>query len=140
MRWPSAWWLACGLTHTPAAGEPKPAQFELAPDPVAEVPLRFRHRHQQQQPAAVPLHVVAAEGVDALRAVAEQALAGRGERPPDLPADALRGQPSLGRGASQRLPGRLVLDAEQRQRRYQRLRPDRTAAGQHELAQHGHQQ
>jgi hypothetical protein len=113
---------------------------ELAADPVAEVPLRFRHRHQQHQPPAIPLHLLPAEGVDALRALAEQALAGRGERPPDLPADALGGQPVLGRGARQRLPGGLVLDAEQRERRHQRLGPDRAAAGQDELAQDGHQQ
>jgi hypothetical protein len=113
---------------------------ELAADPVAEVTLRFRHGHQQHQPPAVPVHLVPAERVDALRALAEQALAGRGERPADLAAGPLGGQPALGRGARQRLPGRLVLDAEQPERRHQGLGPDRGAAGQDEFAQDGHQQ
>ena len=134
--------LPAGVRADPDAGrggtEARPVQ--LGPDPVPEVTLGFRHRHQQDEPASVPLHLVPAEGVDAPCTLGEQALAGFGERPPDLPADPLGGQPALGRRAGQGLTGRLVLDAEQPERRGQRLGPHRTAAGQHELAQHGHQQ
>ncbi|MCP9965229.1 hypothetical protein [Actinomadura madurae] len=48
-------------------------------------------------------------------------------------------QPSPG-AAGERLPDGLLLHAEQPERPQERRRPDRPAAGEHELAQHRQQQ
>ena len=101
--------------------EPGPAQ--PCPEHVPGGPFGLRGARDHDRPAAVPVRGDRGEAEDALGAVAQQPLGGRGEPPDGAPPDPLRAQPVVGRGAHQRLPGRLLLDPQPAEHVDERRRP-----------------
>ena len=117
----------------------KAGPAQAAAEQVPRRPIRFRDMRRDEQPLASPCFGDGGEGVDALRAVAQQTPRVFRRAPPRAATQAFRGQPPVGSGAHQRLASRLFLDAEAPEHVDDGGRPGGTATGKHELAEKGEQ-
>ena len=139
-RWASVTRPASGHTHTPGAGEPSPAHASWVRSWWRRA--RWASGTLTTSTSQRPSHGTRGRpvGVDPFRALGEQPLPGRGQRPADPPAGPLGDDDVVGRGAGERLAGGLLLDPDGAERVEQRLGPDRLAPGEDELPEHGQQQ
>ena len=105
------------------------------PQPVAEMAVGLRDRHQDQQPATVPLRRGPAQLVDALGPLRQQRHSCGGQGPESFAPAPLGGQePTRGR-AGQGLAGGGGLDAEGRHSLDDRRRPGLSPIGEDKLAE-----
>ena len=131
----------CVLTQTPGAGEPKPAQVSRVRTRWRLAALGLGRAGQDEQPPPVPVPRPRRRSRRCARCprrAAARACGVSAQR--GTPSDALRGEPAVGGRAHERLPGRLLLDAESAEDVDERRGPRRAAGRQDELAQHGEQQ